>query len=45
MTIDAFLLLALVLIYSTISYGHSPGERSTEQQDDMHRSKPSCPKI
>jgi hypothetical protein len=39
MTIDAFLLLALVLIYTTISYGHSPVERSTERRDDLHQKK------
>jgi hypothetical protein len=35
MTIEEFLLLALALIYIAISYGHSPGERSADPQDDM----------
>ena len=36
MTIEEFLLLALVLIYIAISYGHSPADRSADQQDEMH---------
>ena len=39
MVIEQFLLIALALIYIAISYGHSPGERSADRQDDMHQDR------
>lgn len=39
MVIEQFLLIALALIYIAISYGHSPGERSADQQDDKHQDR------
>jgi hypothetical protein len=36
MTIEAFLLLALVLVYAVISYGHSPRESSALRQGEMN---------
>jgi hypothetical protein len=39
MIMEEFLLLALALIYTVISYGNSPGPSSADRQSDMDQEK------
>ena len=40
MIVEEFLLLALALIYTAISYGHVPREKRADRQGDIDHEKP-----
>jgi len=40
MIVEEFLLLALALIYTAISYGHVPRENRADWQSEMDHEKP-----